>query len=76
MTSAKMVSAPKPFFLDGDNMPVLLLLVASVLCTVVGGAFMTAMFPSNPVVWVVLAVATVWNAHSIRVMVRGLRAER
>lgn len=76
MTSRKMVSRSKPFFLNGDNMPLLLVLVASVLCTVVGGAFLIATQPGNPVVWVVLTVVTAWNAHSIRVMVLGLRAER
>jgi uncharacterized protein (DUF983 family) len=76
MSSEKMVSRPKSFFLDGDNMPLLLTLSLSIIGNVVGGPIMVQMFPTHPVMWATLVFITLFNAGAVFLTMKLRRQER
>jgi hypothetical protein len=77
MTVHKMVSDSKPFFLDGDNMPFLLLMTVSVLTTYIGGPTVAMRIPEySPVVWVVIGALALFHAYAFRFMYRALHVSK
>lgn len=76
MSSAKIVSRLKSLFLDGDNLPLLIVLSASIIMNVVGGTFMVQMFPTNPVMWAVLVFITGFNSGAVFLLWKHHRQEQ